>query len=161
MADQATVKGSVSPTYQSGNVATNGNGPGVVGSIADFGNDVATLIELQAKLAALDLKECKTRAVVPLIVAAAAAVLMLASLPVVLLGVADLIARALNIAPGWAMLLTGLAALAVAGLVGWLSVKEITRSLEPLRRTNEELVRNLAWIRTVLVYSGRSTPRRG
>ncbi len=161
MADQATVKGTVPPTHRGGHGGANGDGPGVVGSIADFGNDMATLFELQAKLAALDLKESKDRALFPLYVVVAAVVVVLASLPIVLLGVADLIATALHIAPGWARLLTGLASLALAGLIGFLSVKEIGRSLAPLRRTNEELVRNLAWVRTVLVYSGRSTPRRG
>ena len=162
MADQATVRGpSVSPADRGGSGAGAGNGLGVVGSIADFGNDVTTLMELQAKLTALDAKECIAHATFPLYVIGFAMVVVLAAVPVVLLGVAYLLAMALNIAPGWAMLLTGLLALAVAGLVGFLSVKEITRSLEPLRRSREELFRNLAWIRTVLVYSGRSTPRRG
>lgn len=159
MADQATVRSTVYPADRGSQ--GNGNGIGVVGSIADFGNDVATLIELQAKLAALDAKECVASATFPVVVIAVALVVVLAAVPVVLLGVAYLLAMALNIAPGWAMLLTGLLALAVAGLVGFLSVKEITRSLEPLRRSREELVRNLAWVRTVLIYSGRSAPRRG
>jgi len=133
----------------------------VVGSIADFGNDMATLVELQAKLAALDMKECTTRATVPVAVLAVGLVVVLAAVPVALLGAADLIARALGIAPGWAMLLTAVAALVLAGAVSFLSVHELLKSLEPLRRSREELVRNLAWVRTVLVYSGRSTPRRG
>lgn len=161
MADQAAVKGSADPAHRGAHGASTGNGPGVVGSIADFGNDVATLIELQAKLAALDLKECKDRALLPLYVAVAAVVVVLGSVPVVLMGVAEGLVWAFGIHLALAVLLTGLGALALAGLIGFLSVKEITRSLEPLRRTNEELVRNLAWMRTVLVYSGRSTPRRG
>ncbi len=156
MADQATLKGSARAGH------TNGSAPGVVGSITEFGNDVFTLVELQAKLAAIDAKESKDRALLPIIVAVVAVVVIVAAIPVALLGVADLLARALNIAPGWTMLLTALVTLAIAALIGFLSVKEVGRSLEPLRRSHEELVRNLAWIRTVLVYSGRSTPpRRG
>jgi len=139
----------------------NGNGVGVVGSITDFGNDVTTLIELQAKLTALDLKESKDHLIFPLSLAVVAVVVVLGAVPVALLGVADLLATALNVAPGWSRLLIAGLTLAVAGVIGFLSVKEIGRSLEPLRRSREELARNLAWLRTVLVYSGRSTPRRG
>jgi uncharacterized membrane protein YqjE len=145
----------------SGGGRTNGTGTGVVGSIAEFGNDVATLAELQAKLAALDLQECSRRAAAPLAAVAVGLGVMLAALTVALLGVADLLARALGIAEGWTMLMTAAAALLVAGLVLFLSVQGLTRSLEPLRRSREELVRNLSWVRTVLVYSGRSYPRRG
>ena len=154
MADQASVRGATPE-------AANGSGGGVVGSIADFGNDVATLVEPQAKLAALDAKECTTKAVAPVAVIAVSVAVVLATVPVALLGVADVLARVLGILPGWAMLITAAVALALAGLVLLLSVREMLKSLEPLRRSREELVRNLAWLRTVMVYSGRAFPRRG
>ena len=80
-------------------------------------------------------------------------VVVLAAVPVILLGIADLLARAMGIAPGWTMLMTGIGALVLMGLILYLSVHELIRSLNPLRRSHEELVRNLAWLRTVLVYS--------
>src|SRR5207248_7609 len=84
MADQATVRG--------GDTRTNGAPPeGVVGSIAEFGNDIATLIELQAKLAAIDLKESAERATLPLALTLAGLVVLVASVPVALVGVADLL----------------------------------------------------------------------
>ena len=139
----------------------NGNGVGVVGSITDLANDLVTLAELQAKLASVDLKEMWMRATVPLAVIAAGLAVLVAALPVAMLGVADLLSRALGIAPGWTMLLTAAVTMSITGLILLLSVKEVGRSLEPLRRSREELARNLAWLRTVLVYSGRSVPRRG
>ncbi len=65
----------------------------MVGNIAEFGNDIATLVELQAKLAAYDAKECVSRAVWPIIFLAAGAAVALSSLPILLLGTADLLDR--------------------------------------------------------------------
>lgn len=169
MADQASVRGVGSPGANrlgpeghggpNGN-GSNGSGPGVVGSIAVFGNDVASLIELQAKLAALDVKESTGRAVVPVVLTAAAGVLVLAGVPVALLGVADLLAPTLGVSAGVAKLITAAVTFVVAGLIAAVSVRSLSRSFEPLRRSREELTRNLAWLKTVLLYSGRPAPKR-
>jgi hypothetical protein len=165
MADQTSVRGVGYPGKRpnpGGSQRDSGNGNGtIVGSIADFGNDVATLVELQARLASVDTRESVARATVPLAVAGAGAVVLLASVSVILFGLADLVASALAISPGLARSLTGLVSLTLAGAVLYLSAHELGKSLEPLRRSREELVRNLAWLRTVLVHSGRTFPKRG
>lgn len=153
MVDQASVRNANTPGQT--------NGQGVVGSITTFGNDVFTLAELQAKLAVVDLKDSADRVVVPLIAVLSAAVFGLAAIPVGLFGIADLVTRALGVTPGVGMLLTAFFALVIAALIGFAFFRQLSSSLEPLRRSREELVRNIAWIRTVLVHSGRSTPRRG
>jgi len=131
----------------------------VVGNIAEFGNDVATLAELQAKLTMHDAKECLARATIPLIVIGLAVALALGSVPVVLIGLADLIARGTGLSPEAARLIVGIVALGLAGLAGFLALRGSLRSLESFRRSNEELARNLSWVRTVLVHSGRSIAR--
>jgi uncharacterized membrane protein YqjE len=161
MVDQASVR-----NPGAGNGTAQGQGQGqdgasVTGSLSEVANDVATLAELQAKLAAVDLKACAERALVPLAVIAAALAVALGTIPVALLGAAFLLVSALGLGWGWAMLLTAAVALVLAGLVAFVSVRQFGRSLEPLRRSREELTRNIAWVRTVLVYSGRSIPRRG
>jgi len=148
MADQT----SVSPN------AANDNG--VVGSITGFTADVFTLVELQAKLASVDLKEATARAVAPLAVVAVCLVVVLGGVSVFLAGVAALIARAFGISEGWALVLTSGAALAASlGLI-LVSIRQVTHCLQPVRRSQEELVRNLTWLRTVLVHSGRPVPPR-
>ena len=132
----------------------------VVSNIADFGNDIATLAELQAKLTALDAKECVTKATTPVIILVTGAVLGLASLPVILIGLADLIASNTQLSSGSARLIVGLATLVVAGVAGYFGLKGSTSSLSSFRRSREELVRNLSWVRTVLVYSGRGGGKR-
>jgi uncharacterized membrane protein YqjE len=129
---------------------------GVVGGIAEFGNDMATLVELQAKLALIDLKEATAKAIVPIAFSVIGLALVLASLPVILFGVALLLAALLHIGEGWAMLLTGAPVLVVSGAVVAIAGMRVRNSFNSFQRSREELVRNLSWIRTVLVHSGRS-----
>ena len=131
----------------------------VVGNIAGFGNDVVTLAELQAKLALIDTKDCISRATTPVVALVAGAVVALGCVPVVLLGLADLIAEAAKISPGVTRLLVGLVTLGAAAAIGYLSLKAATGSLTSFRRTTEELTRNVSWLRSVLVHSGRLAPR--
>jgi len=161
MADQASVSGGNPGAGSPGKGKGNGTPEGrVVGGIAEFGNDIATLAELQFKLTLIDLKECVQRAMVPLGLAAVGLFLILGALPVALLGVATLVAVALKIGTGWAMLLTGGVVLVLAGVVVVVSALRLVPSFSSFRRSYEELTRNMAWIRTVLFYSGRNIPRR-
>jgi Putative Actinobacterial Holin-X, holin superfamily III len=132
----------------------------VVGNIADFGNDIATLAELQVKLTALDAKECVEKATTPLIILGAGGILALGSVPVILIGLADVIATSMKISSGSAQLMVGLIALAIAGVASYFGLKGATSSLDSFRRSREELIRNLSWIRTVLVHSGRNGGKR-
>ncbi len=149
MADQTSVK------------SGDGRSNGVVGSITELGNDVATLAELQAKLAALDFKESVEHAVLPLGVVAAGLAVLLGGIPVLLLGVATLLASWWKINEGWTLVLVALVVILLAGAAVVVAGMKLPRRFQSFRRSREELFRNLSWIRTVLVHSGRSVPRRG
>jgi len=154
MADQASMSRSNGNSSQAS--------PGsLVGNIAEFGNDVATLAELQLKLAVYDAKDCVSRATIPVIVAVAGSAVALGSIPIVLLGLADWIASSTQLSVAAARLIVGIAALILAGVGVVIALRASLRSLEGFRRSNEELARNLSWVRTVLVHSGRtiSKPR--
>jgi hypothetical protein len=133
---------------------------GVLGNLADFGSDIATLAELQAKLAALDLKESAGKAAVPAGLLASAGVLALGSLPVGLLGIAELLVTYAGLGRGWAYLATALAVTVIAVALALVGLPRIKTSFESFRRSREELTRNVAWIKTVLAQSGRYTPQR-
>lgn len=153
MANQASVNRAAS--------LANGAAPeGVVESIAEFANDVTTLADLQARLAIYDTKEAIGRATYPAIFVAAGASFALASLPLLLFGLSDLLASAANLHPGAARLIVAVVTLAIAGAVAYFAFKAATRSLEAYRRSQEELSRNIAWLRTVIVHSGRPGSRR-
>ncbi len=153
MADQASVSRS--------NGSNNHASPlTMVSNIADFGNDIATLAELQAKLTLLDAKDAVSKATTPLIILGAGVALALASLPVILIGLADVIARSANLPAGICQLVVGLAALVLAGVAGFVGWRGSTGSLSSFRRSTEEFTRNISWVRTVLVHSGRGGGRR-
>jgi hypothetical protein len=154
MADQASVKPRARPS-------ADGHGDGIVGEVAGLGDDIATLAELQARLAALDARESGRKAVIPLVAICVAVVLALAAFTVGLLGAADFLARAASIGAGSAMLITASITLGIAVATILVSAFALKVSVAPFRRSTEELARNLAWIRTVFLYSGRAVPRRG
>ncbi len=132
---------------------------GLVGNVAEFGNDVATLVELQAKLAAADFKESLAKTAIPLVLVIVGAILLLAALPVLLIGVGSLLAPVLGWSFGLAVLVTAVVALAIAAVLVLVSVGRLAHGFDSFRRSREELTRNIAFIRTVVVHSGRS--RRG
>lgn len=142
------------------NGSTNGAAENMVGSIAGFGNDVATLAELQLKLAALDFKETAGRAFIPLALVVVGLVVILGSVPVAIGGVSLLIAQVSGLSLGWALLLTAITTLGLAALVVVVAGRKLGASLEGFQRSRDELIRNVSWIRTVLVYSGRAVPKR-
>ena len=78
---------------------------------------------------------------------------IVASVPVALLGAGWLIASALKIHQGWAMLLTAGVAIVLGGLVAGLAGMRLSHSFDSFRRSRKQLWLNLAWVRTVLVAS--------
>jgi len=138
----------------------NGNTDSVVGSIAGLGNDVATLGELQWKLFKADLKDLTARARLSIAILAVGVVVVVGSVPVLVAGAGLLLATALNISTGMGLLLSALAAVIISGGALAFAVLGLGRSLDALQHSREEFQRNVAWIRTVLVQSGRTLPRR-
>ena len=96
--------------HPSNNSSANGSDHGV----AEFIDDVVTLGELQANLAVVDIKETAHKAAVPLVLTLVSLTLIAASVPVVLFGLALLLASRLSIHQGWAMVLVAAAAVVLA-----------------------------------------------
>jgi hypothetical protein len=132
----------------------NGNG-GVIEGVGSFGTDLATLALLQLRLATCDLRE-STRIAAPLVAGLVAlATIGLASTVLGLLGLALWLAQAMDLQPGIVMMGMAVVGLLVSGIISALLIRSLPASLAPFRRSQEELDRNLAWIKTTLVHSGR------
>ena len=111
MVDQASVNGR-------GTARAPGSGSAQLDGVAEFVDDLASLAELQARLAAVDFRESARQSAFPLVLTVVSLAVLLASVPVALFGAGWLLASAMKIDQGWAMLIIAGAAMAVAGLGG-------------------------------------------
>jgi len=149
MANQASVNGGARVKIDSPLVE------GVIGNLAGFAGDVATLAELQTKLVTHDLKESVSHAILPAGIVLGGGVLALGTVPVLLIGIAELLGPLLGFSHGLALVCVAILGLVVGAVMAFLALPHIQRSFESFQRSREELARNVAWIKTVLTYSGR------
>jgi hypothetical protein len=153
MADQATVSRNTS-----GNgIPVDAPGASMVSNVAEFGNNIATLAELQARLTLIDLKEVAGKAWIWAVLASASLLLLAGAVPVALIGLAFAFDTELRHAAA-PLLITAAITAVIALAVGAVSGLRVVRSFETFRRSSEELTRNIAWIKTVLLHSGRAAP---
>jgi membrane protein implicated in regulation of membrane protease activity len=111
---------------------------------------VFILADLQARLFGSDVQECSRRALVPGLVLLAGAALGLACFPVALAALALLLIQVLGTSYATGFLLTAVVGAVLSALlcaIGWFQVH---KRLAVLRRSQQELVRNLRWIKKVL-----------
>jgi hypothetical protein len=149
MVDQASVNG---------RATAHAPGSGWADGVAEFVDDLSSLAELQAKLAAVDFKDAARKSAVPIVLTVVGLTAVVASVPVALLGAGWLLASVLKIHQGWAMLLTAGAATALGGLMAAWGRMRLGRGFESFRRSRKQLWLNLAWVRSVLVTSASGRP---
>jgi cytochrome c biogenesis protein CcdA len=121
--------------------------------VGEFAHDVVTLAELQAQLLATDVRECSQRALVPGLALLCGVALGFACFPIALAALALLLIQEFEMSHAAGFLVAFAAGAALSGLlcaVGWF---QIVKRVAVLRRSQQELVRNLCWIKKVLVRS--------
>jgi Putative Actinobacterial Holin-X, holin superfamily III len=126
--------------------------------VSEFVDDLASLAELQAKLVAVDLREAVRKSAGPIVLTIVGLTVVAASVLVALLGAGWLLATALKIHQGWAMLLTAGAATALGALLAATGALKLSHGFESFRRSRKQLSLNLAWIRRVLVTTSSARP---
>ena len=135
----------------------NGSPPTTSNALAQddgqFAQNVFTLAELQGQLLAADVQECGRRAFVPGLVLIVGAALGLACLPIALAAVALLLVEFLQTSYAVSFLITaavGAVVSAVLSAIGWFLVRQ---RVAVFGRSQQELLRNLRWIKKVLERS--------
>jgi len=121
--------------------------------VGEFAHDVLTLAELQARLFIADVQECGQRVLVPGLVLLCGVALGLACFPIALAALALLLIQVFetSYAAGFLMaVVVGAVLSALLCVIGWFQFRE---RMTFLRRSQQELVRNLLWIKKVLVRS--------
>ena len=132
---------------------------GVLSNLVEFGGNMTSLAELQAKLAASELREYAGRAAAPIGIIVAAGVLVTGAVPVVLLGCVELLCTRYAIARDTALLATSGIALTIGLVAIAFAATKLIRALDAFRHSREEFTRNVAWVKSVLAQSGRSMTR--
>jgi uncharacterized membrane protein YqjE len=128
---------------------------GVIEGVSSFGMDLATLATLQARLVAYDLRESMKSAAPAIAGLVVFATIAVASTVIGLAGLALWLATVLQVQAGIVMMVVALAGIVIAGVASAFLARSLTSSFSYFRRSREELERNLAWIRTTILHSGR------
>ncbi len=129
-------------------------------NVTGFGDDLLTLVELQGRLTAIELRQNFDSAKSSGLLIVIGSIVAVSGLPVLLVGVAELLASELGMKRGYALLTTGAAAMVIAGCL--IAIARSCLHTKPLGfpLAGEEFARNVNWLRTILRQSGRWPLRR-
>lgn len=121
--------------------------------VGEFAHDAVTLTELQAQLFVADVRECGQRVLVPSLVLLGGVALALACFPIALAALALWLAQVLETSYAAGFLIAVVVGAVFSGLLCVIGYLQIRGRLAVLRRSQQELIRNLRWIKKVLERS--------
>jgi hypothetical protein len=132
----------------------------VVSGVAGFGENMLNLAELQARMAAIELRQNVDTVKTAGTAMVAGALVALASFPVLLVGTAELLVSELGWRRGYALVTVGAITISIAAFVAVTAAVWLRRQRFGFPLSVEEFTRNLNWMHTVLRLSGRPPARR-
>lgn len=121
-------------------------GPGV----GELVHDLIELIELQFQLLAVDLKEGRARAFMPVFLGGMAMMLFLGALPVLLFGAGWLLAISTELSMPTAFAVVGCITLVLSALLTVTAYYQLAHIMQIFQRSQRELNSNLRWIKRTL-----------
>jgi formate hydrogenlyase subunit 3/multisubunit Na+/H+ antiporter MnhD subunit len=127
----------------------------VIKGVGSFGADLASLAVLQVRLAKCDLLQGMRRLAPWLVTLTVMAMLAVAGVVTLVLGVADWASAFVESSPGVARIVFGFACVLISGAIGFFCIRALTKGPSMFQRSLEEFDRNLAWVKTTLTQSGR------
>ena len=122
----------------------------VVRHAGDFADNLVLLSELQMKLLVADLEDFRRGLLIPGLFLLIGVGLGVACCPTALVGLALLIIEHFKTSYASGFLMVAGAAAVLIGLLCIIGGHQLLKCISVLRRSREELVRNVRWIQTVL-----------
>jgi hypothetical protein len=132
--------------------------PSVTTSFAGLTHDVIELAELQAELLAVDLKHTSTNVKSSLVMAVIGVCTLLGSLPVALIALAELCIQQFEWSKAAGYGVATLVGLLGSGAVLGAAWTQFRNGFSALKRSREELNRNVAWIKSSLRNRAGANP---
>jgi protein-S-isoprenylcysteine O-methyltransferase Ste14 len=129
----------------------------VARNAAEFLHDVVTLVELQASLLKIDIRQSLGRLVMPIIALVVGAIVLLSCVPILLASVALLLVETLEWTYAQAFFCSLGIGLVLGGIACLAGVWFIRRSFDPLARSRTEFVQNFTWVKQMLKRLGTMT----
>ena len=129
---------------------------GFAQGVADFTLDVLTLAELQAQLLAADVQECRQRVLVPGLMLLCGLAVGLACFPVGLTALAFCLVQSYKTSYATGFLTAFIVGAVLGAVLSVLGCLQVKKNLAVLRRSQNELIRNLRWIKKVLDHTRNS-----
>ena len=119
----------------------------------NFAQDVLTLAELQAQLLAIDVRDCRARITVPVVLLLGGFAIAFACCPIGLAAFALCLIQFFNTSYATGFLIAFIVGAILGTLMSIIGWRRVGKRLAVLKRSQHELARNLRWIKTVI---GRS-----
>lgn len=119
----------------------------------NFAQDVLTLAELQAQLLAIDVRECRARMTVPVLLLLGGFAIALACFPIGLAAFALCLIQFFNTTYATGFLIAFLVGAILGTLMSIIGWRRVGNRLTVLKRSQHELARNLLWIKKVIGHS--------
>lgn len=122
-------------------------------NLRQLASDVVTLMELQAELLQVDLRDWFKGVVWRLVLVGAAVVIALAAIPVLLFSFAYFLVEWTDLSLPASLLIAGGSGFVIAAICVALAVTLMKRDRRLLHRSGSELRRNVRWLKEVLTSS--------
>lgn len=123
--------------------------PGLAHNMGELGSDFLTLLELQARLGWEDLKTASRQATLGFAWTIVALGCAIGGLPVLLVGVAEFLVEVLGWTRWLAYLSFGTIAVLTSAFLAYLGARRIFANAAVFRRSRDELLKNLEWLKQV------------
>lgn len=128
-------------------------------NVSGFAHDVTSLVELQVRLLAVDLRDAKRRSGPAIGLVLGGVVLLLGCVPVLLFAAAHVLIEFAGWPASGAYAAAAVTGLVVGGALGYAGWKKLMTAAGTLARSREELTETLQWLKRALKPNGTAGPQ--